>query len=115
MRFHDKLETLGEILQNGFGVDPRKIEEALELQQGNGRRLGEILIGMKAISHETLTRALALQQSLPYLEVIPAELPEGDLLDLVPITFLKEYRVFPIERGTAGSGWRSPIPSTPGR
>ncbi len=53
---------------------------------------------MKAISHETLNRALALQQSLPYLEVIPAELPEGDLLDLVPITFLKEYRIFPLER-----------------
>ena len=91
-------KLIGEILQTEFSVDSRKIDEALQLQQDNGRLLGEILIGMKAISHETLNRALALQQSLPYLEVIPAELPEGDLLDLVPITFLKEYRIFPLER-----------------
>ena len=92
-------QLLGTILQNGFGVDPRKIEEALELRQGNGRRLGEVLVGMKTISQETLTRALAEQQGLPFRESLQAEPGSGEMLDLLPISFVKEYRVFPMERG----------------
>jgi general secretion pathway protein E len=92
-------QLLGTILQNEFGVDPRKIEEALLLKQDNGRRLGEILVGMKAISQETLTRALAMQQGLPFRESLQAEPGSGEMLDLLPISFAKEYRVFPMERG----------------
>jgi general secretion pathway protein E len=92
-------KLLGEILQQQHAVPAGKIDEALVSQQTTGRRLGEILLGMKAISAVILGRALASQQDLPFVEVIPAETAGSELLDLIPITFAKEYRVYPMERG----------------
>jgi general secretion pathway protein E len=89
---------LGEILQGEFNIPARRIEEALGRQPEAGRRLGEILLGMKALTPELLARALASQQGCPYLEAIPPESPGAELLDLVPINFAKEFRVFPMER-----------------
>ncbi len=90
-------QKLGEILQ-ATGVPAARIEAALETQRENGRRLGETLLAMKAITPVELARALATQQDCSFLEEIPAEIGVADLLDRVPITFLKEYRVFPLSR-----------------
>ncbi|MEJ2700559.1 MAG: ATPase, T2SS/T4P/T4SS family, partial [Desulfuromonadales bacterium] len=46
-----------------------------------------------------MTRALAMQQGLPFRESLQAEPGSGEMLDLLPISFAKEYRVFPMERG----------------
>ena len=91
-------KRLGEILQQEQEVPREKIDEALAAQKESGRRLGETLMGMKILSSEGLARALAVQQGLPYCAAIPVELPDAELLDLVPITFLKEYRVLPLAR-----------------
>jgi general secretion pathway protein E len=91
-------KPLGEIFRDEFGVPPEKIEEALQMQQNGGRRLGEILQGMKSITGETLGRALALQHRLPFLETLQAEPGSSEMLGILPISFAKEYRVFPMER-----------------
>ncbi|HEY7745052.1 MAG TPA: ATPase, T2SS/T4P/T4SS family, partial [Desulfuromonadales bacterium] len=91
-------KRLGEILQEEFAFPARRIEEALARQPEAGRRLGEILLGMRVLTPELLARALASQQGCAYLEAIPPELPGGELLELVPINFAKEFRIFPMER-----------------
>jgi len=90
-------KRLGNILQDDFEVPAARIEEALAAQQEDGRRLGEILLAKKAIDPPTLGRALAAQQRLEFLAAIP-ETAGADLLDLVPIGFAKDNRVFPLER-----------------
>jgi general secretion pathway protein E len=90
-------KRLGNILQDDFEVPAARIEEALAVQQEDGRRLGEILLAKKAIDAPTLGRALAAQQGLEFLAAIP-ETAGADLLDLVPIGFAKDNRVFPLER-----------------
>ncbi len=66
-------------LRPAAGSDPRAVvradareasEEALKAQIEKGGRLGEVLIGMKAVSEEDVTRALAAQLDLPYLGAI---------------------------------------------
>ncbi len=89
---------LGEILQTGHGLADAKLEEALQNQETSGRLLGEILLGMKAITPDMLASALADQQGLQYLQIIPDEAANGELLELIPISFAKEYRIFPIAR-----------------
>ncbi|PLX85319.1 MAG: type II secretion system protein GspE [Desulfuromonas sp.] len=89
---------LGEILQEQCGIGRDTIENALEAQREKSQRLGEILMGMKALSAADLARALAVQQDLPFLETIPADAVNSELLDLVPIGFAKEYRILPLER-----------------
>ena len=90
-------QPLGEILRD-LGVPAERIDEALEAQKTSGRRLGEALLAAKAATTEQLARALARQQGCAFLAEIPAEANAADLLDLVPITFLKEYRLFPLGR-----------------
>jgi len=87
---------LGEILREEFGLPAAALEEALR-SHGDGRRLGEALLAMKAIGSSALARALAVQQGLDFIETIP-EATGGELLGLVSIGFAKEYRIFPLEQ-----------------
>jgi len=91
-------KRLGEILQDEFKIPAQRIEEALARQPESGRRLGELLLGMKVLTQELLARALASQQGCPYIETIHPEPPGVEVLDLVPINFAKEFRIFPMER-----------------
>ncbi len=91
-------KQLGEILQEQHGISPEKIEEALKGQQATGRPLGEILVGMKVLPAAILARVVSEQQDLPFLETIPETAVSSDLLNLVPINFAKEHRIFPMER-----------------
>jgi general secretion pathway protein E len=90
--------VLGDILRADFSVPPERIEEALKNQEISGKLLGEILVGMKAITPDVLAAALAAQQGLDYLKTIPDEAGGAELLELIPIGFAKEYRIFPINR-----------------
>ncbi len=89
---------IGEILQQDFKVPQQRIDEALVEQQQDGERLGHVLLKFKAIDSVTLAQALASQFELAYLETIAEESATEDLLDLIPIGFAKEYRIYPLAR-----------------
>ncbi|WP_027714972.1 type II secretion system ATPase GspE [Desulfuromonas sp. TF] len=91
-------KLLGEILQQEHGLAGETIEEALAAQKTSGRRIGEILLGMKAITAEELGIALAAQQGLDFLKSIPDDAANAELLELIPIAFAKEYKIFPMNR-----------------
>ena len=95
---HVQLAAIGEILHQDFEVPQQKIEAALAEQEQSGERLGQILIKMKALDSVTLAKALATQFELSYLETFPEESVTEDLLDLIPIGFAKEYRIYPLSR-----------------
>jgi general secretion pathway protein E len=89
---------IGDILQHDFAIPQQRIEAALAEQEQSGDRLGQILIKMKVLDSATLARALAAQLELSYLETIAEESAADDLLDLIPIGFAKEYRIYPLAR-----------------
>ena len=89
---------IGEILQQDFEVAQQQIDAALTEQEQSGDRLGQILIKKKALDSVTLAKALASQFELSCLETIPEESAVEDLLDLIPIGFAKEYRIYPLSR-----------------
>jgi general secretion pathway protein E len=89
---------IGEILHRDFTVPLEQIEAALAEQEQSGDRLGQILLKMEAIKSETLAKALAVQFELPYLETIPEDSAADGLLDMIPIGFAKEYRIYPLAR-----------------
>src|SRR3954470_9540602 len=84
---------LGQILIQSFGLTPEKLDEALKLQSEKGGRLGEVLVGMKAVGEEEVTRALAAQLDLPFLRVIGVDDIDGELVKRVPINFAKQARI----------------------
>src|SRR3954462_8941669 len=74
---------LGQILVQSFGLMPEKLEEALKAQIEKGGRLGEGLVGMKAVSEEDVTRALAAQLDLPFLRSIGVDDIDAELVKRV--------------------------------
>jgi general secretion pathway protein E len=89
---------IGEILQQDFEVDQKRIDAALTEQLQSGERLGQILIKLKVLDSVILAKALAVQFELSYLETIAEESAAEDLFDVIPIGFAKEYRIYPLER-----------------
>lgn len=93
---------IGDILREDAALAETVLEEALSTQAAGGPRLGEILLGKKAITAEQLAQALARQHNLTYLESISLKSLDNDLLDLIPIGFAKEYKIFPVHRSEDG-------------
>ena len=88
---------LGEILRALVpSLTPEKIQEALAAQQEKGGRLGEILVGMKAVSEEDVSRALGHQLDLPYLQRIFVEEVDAELVKRIPINFARQTQLLPL-------------------
>jgi hypothetical protein len=69
---------LGRVLLRQHAVRPEVVDEAVREQRGSGRRLGEQLVAMGALTPEHLLRALAAQAGTGYLvQIDPARVVEG--------------------------------------
>ncbi|MGB9599187.1 MAG: type II secretion system ATPase GspE [Myxococcota bacterium] len=91
------MELLGEIIVREFSLEPSKIEEALLVQRQKGGRIGEILIGMRAINERQLAKALSIQSGVPLADTIKAEKVDIELIKDLPINYLKQHRLIPVE------------------
>jgi general secretion pathway protein E len=89
---------LGEILVESFGLAREKLEEGLAAQREKGGRLGEILVGLKAVTEADVARALAAQLDLEYLEVISVDDVDPELVKQVPINFARQAKFIPLKR-----------------
>ncbi len=89
---------LGAILQETAKLSAEKLAEALARQADSDARLGEILVGMKAVSEEEVLRALALQLDLPFVEKIDERQLDPALVGTIPINFAKQFKVVPLAR-----------------
>ncbi|MBI3074166.1 MAG: type II secretion system ATPase GspE [Deltaproteobacteria bacterium] len=87
---------LGEILVAHGRTTVARIDEALALQRERGGRLGELLVGMKAVTEADVVHALGLQFDLPVVEAIAAEAIQTEVVGPIPINYAKQYRVLPL-------------------
>ena len=86
---------IGELLVRE-GLDPGKLEKALEIQRHEGGLIGEVLVQMKAVTESLLAKGLAIQHELPWIETLPkADEIDAELLGNLPITFAKRHSVLP--------------------
>jgi general secretion pathway protein E len=90
--------ALGEICAELYGVTASQVGQALDLQAEKGGRIGEILVGMKAISIGDMLGALATQLDLPFLSEIHPDAVPDDLIRAVPIGFARQNFVLPLGR-----------------
>ncbi|MFO7157012.1 MAG: hypothetical protein DIU72_010405, partial [Pseudomonadota bacterium] len=93
---------LGEILLRTAGLDPARLEEALDRQAESGGRIGEILVNMKAVTEDDVLRALALQLDLPFVEKLSGDAIDLELVRRIPINFARQFRLIPVVRKPEG-------------
>ncbi|MCY1015386.1 type II secretion system ATPase GspE [Pyxidicoccus sp. MSG2] len=88
---------LGEILRALVpSLTEEKIQEALTVQTEKGQRIGEALVGMRAVTNEDVAKALGHQLDLPYLARIFTEEVDAELVKRIPINFAKQSHILPL-------------------
>jgi general secretion pathway protein E len=105
---------IGEILKVSANLTEEKLQEALAAQAEKGGRLGELLVGLKAVGEEDVAKALALQLDLPYLTRIFPDEVDAELVKRVPINFAKQARILPLgtEEGGIALAVADPLDTT---
>ncbi|MDX1412399.1 MAG: hypothetical protein R3351_09600, partial [Nitrospirales bacterium] len=82
-------ELVGHQLVEAQVISSKDLTKALELQRGEGGRLGSILVRMGALSETTLLEFLSQRYGVPSVELGTCRIDET-LRDLVPIELLQQ-------------------------
>ncbi len=90
------VRPLGEILSETSGLHETHLQQALQVQEEKGGRLGEILIRRKVITEGDLLAALGLQWDLPVSMTLPFEDLNTAFTENTPIQFLKKFKLVPV-------------------
>jgi type IV pilus assembly protein PilB len=88
-------QRIGNILANEGLISEDVLDKAVEIQNQSGGRLGEILIGMGAISTRQFYQSLAKQLHVSYCD-LNATIPDQDALKLFTSSDAKAFRAIPL-------------------
>src|SRR5258706_15332521 len=86
---------LGQLLVDARLIGTDTLEEALELQKTDGRRLGTQLVARGLLDETQLTQILSHQLSIPWVSLLHIEFTRH-LLNLVPRETAEKYCLVPI-------------------
>ena len=92
-----KRRRLGEILVEWGVVTPAVIDEALNHAQKERLRLGEALVALGLADEEDVTKALATQFDMEYMD-LERTVVVPELLNELPKSFVRTHQVLPISR-----------------
>jgi general secretion pathway protein E len=90
------MKLIGEILAKDFGLPEEALSSGLKIQEERAGRIGEILIRQKSLSEIDLLKALGIQLGIDFLPTIPVDGLSTEFAEIVPIHFLKKFRMVPV-------------------
>lgn len=86
---------LGDMLVAARIITPADVEEALAVQKGSGRRLGEVLVSMGKVGEHQLAQVLSNQLSIPWVNLHHVDFSR-ELLNLIPADLAERTAVVPV-------------------
>ncbi len=89
-------KKLGEILREWGIVSEKQMQEAMERQARSGRRIGEMLASMDACTDVDVTKALALQFDMEFVDLDIGTI-NPQVMEMVPESMMREYQILPME------------------
>jgi len=108
-----KVELFGQILLQQTSLTEQQLTDALLLQTtGNQyKRIGQILIRAGHITEVEVLKALAQQWELSYLDNVPQEKLNKELVANLPIEFLNKHKILPFGKkdGTVSIAVSDPL------
>ncbi len=90
-----KRRHLGEILYKAGLVEKQAIINSIKASKTNNKRLGQILLDLGLLDEETLTKAIAKQFGLEYVNLAQTPIP-SDAVKLVPEDLIKRHNILPL-------------------
>ena len=96
-------KDFGTILQQKYGLSAEDLQDARKVKREKGGSLGEILIQRELVSETDLLNAYSLLYDIPFWPELPMESLGSELVEKVPIQFLKKNNMVPLAvRGGIG-------------
>ena len=89
-------KNLGDVLVSLKAVSSDTVQKLLTEENVPAERIGDELVARKALEPALLSKALSLQLSLPFIEVITEQMADTTLLSKVPLKFLRKNKVVPL-------------------
>ena len=98
------IPLIGQILVHRTPLSQEDLASALTLQeeQAPEKRIGQLLVEMGRVSESDVSKALAEQWGYPYMGEIAAESIGTELLQNLPIEFLRKHGVLPFRKEQEG-------------
>jgi len=93
------MSLIGEMLVKSGIINQKQLDEALDQQKREQRRLGEILIDLGYISAKELIWILSEQADMPFVELKP-EMLDSALINRFPEQMLRENNLLPLYQTT---------------
>jgi general secretion pathway protein E len=90
-------KLLGQMLKEGGHITESVLGTALSIQEEKGGLLGHILVGLKAVTEEDLTQALAAQLNLPFLATFEPESVDPMLVTRISIQYARQHLLLPLK------------------
>ncbi len=88
---------LGELLVETGLLSDARLSEALEAQQGTGKRLGQVLIENRVLTEEEIAFALAMQLKIPFVDLRDEEIQQ-EILETLPERVCRKFLCIPVAR-----------------
>ena len=92
-----KAKKIGELLVDAGLITPSQLEEALNVSQKTGARLGRTLVNMGAVTEEGIARALAQQFNISYIS-LSGIIIDPQIVRLIPEMLARRYKVIPFAK-----------------
>ncbi len=89
-------KSIADLLVELKAVGASQISSLVEGEKISSERVGDVLVERKQLDARILSKALALQRELPFLDAITEQMADNTLLSKVPLKFLRKHRVIPI-------------------
>ena len=90
-----KRRHLGEILYKAGLVEKQALINAIKTSKSSNKRLGQVLVESGLINEDVLTKALAKQFEIEYINVDKASIPP-DASRLIPEDIIKKHNILPL-------------------
>ncbi len=96
MDYSRKKLRLGDVLLNSKAISNTQLLQALDLQKGSGKKLGEVLVEEGIVTEEQIAMALSTQLHIELIDLTTIAVSQ-EILNLIPVNVLKKNKIFPIE------------------
>jgi len=86
---------LGEILYKAGVVKKKALVDAIKMSRANKKRLGEVLLELGLVNEDTLTKAIAKQFGLKYVNPEKISIP-AEAMKLIPPDVMQKHNILPL-------------------
>lgn len=89
-------KSIAELLIESKAATAEQVSLLTEQEKVSLDRVGDVLVARKLLDARVLSKVLAMQRELPFLEGITEQMADTTLLSKVPLKFLRKHRVIPL-------------------